>query len=244
MAAMAGGLEHVLGGLVAFGLPSHCVVCKTPLEWPLERPICRSCWHSLPLIRPPYCSRCGLPYGHSVAAGLCGSCLKGRRFRRARAVGTYEESLKETLHALKFGGRPRLASALGRLAFSNWIRTGDLDVGEAIVPVPLHWRRRRERGFNQAELLGKVIARAADRPCLRALAKIAPRPPQAGLSAAARLENAAGVYRARLPARLMGKRLLLVDDVFTTGATVEACTRALLRAGARSVDVLTLARVL
>jgi ComF family protein len=240
---MPGALGHVLGGLVAFGLPSRCVVCKTCLEWPLDRPICGSCWHSLPFIRPPYCGRCGLPYPPTVAAGLCGPCRKGRQFRRARAVGRYEEGLRETLHSLKFGGRPRLASTLGRLAFDTWIHTGELDVGEAIVPVPLHWRRRRERGFNQAELLGKAVAKAAHKPCYRALVKVASRPPQAGLSAPARRRNAAGAYRARLPARFVGERLLLVDDVFTTGATVEACVRTLLRAGARSVDVMTLARV-
>ena len=242
---MPGSLGYVIGGLVAFGFPSNCVVCKTSLEWPLARPICEPCWRSMPLIRPPYCGRCGLPYQRTVAAGVCGPCRerRRRRFRRARAVGTYEEGLKETVRSLKFGGRPRLASALGRLAFSSWIRTGELDVGDAIVPVPLHWRRRRERGFNQAELLGKAIAKAADKPCCRALVKVAPRPPQAGLSAGARRRNAAGAYRARLPARFVGKRLLLVDDVFTTGATVEACARTLLRAGARSVDVLTVARV-
>jgi ComF family protein len=151
--------------------------------------------------------------------------------------------LKETLLSLKYAGRARLASALGRLAFRALVAPGELDAGAAVVPVPLHWRRRRERGYNQAELLARAIAGAADRPCCRALVKVAPRPPQAGLSAAARLRNAAGAYRARLPGRLLGARLLLVDDVFTTGATAEACTRALLRAGARSVDVLTVARV-
>ena len=115
--------------------------------------------------------------------------------------------------------------------------------GGAVVPVPLHWRRRRERGYNQAELLAKAIAKVAGRPCCAALVKVVPRPPQSGLSAGARRRNAAGAYRARLPAWLRRKRLLLVDDIFTTGATAEACTRALLGAGARSVDVLTVARV-
>ena len=136
-----------------------------------------------------------------------------------------------------------MATALGELAYDRWIANGELDMGEAVVPVPLHRRRRRERGFNQAELLGRAIARVARRPCRRLLVKTASRPPQAGLSAPARHRNAAGAYRARLPAHLLGKRLLLVDDVYTTGATVEACTKTLLAAGARAVDVLTLARV-
>ena len=242
---MTGRLDSVLGGLVAFGFPSTCVVCKSSLEWPLIRPVCEPCWRAMPLIGPPYCTRCGLPYEPTVAAGVCGPCREGhrRRFRRARAMGRYDGALKEVLRSLKFGGRPRLASALGRLAFDRWVRTGELDVGEAVVPVPLHWRRRRERGFNQAELLSQAIARAAGKPCRRALTKVVPRPPQAGLSAAARRRNAAGAYRARLPASFAGKPLLLVDDVFTTGATVEACVRSLLRSGARSVDVLTVARV-
>lgn len=242
---MTGRLGSILGGLVAFGFPSNCVVCKTPLEWPLPGPVCEPCWRSLPRIEWPYCSRCGIPYQETVAEGLCGPCRvePRRRFRRARAMGRYEGALKETILSMKFGGRPRLATALGRLAFSSQILTGELEVGDAVVPVPLHWRRRRERGFNQAELLARAIAKAARRPCSRALVKITERPPQAGLSAAARRRNAAGAYRPRLPAGLVGKRLLLVDDVFTTGATVEECSRALLRAGARSVDVLTVARV-
>jgi len=241
---MTGSLGRILGGLVAFGFPSNCVVCRSVLEWPLGRPICEACWRSLPLIRPPYCPRCGLPYGPTVAAGVCGPCReRRRRFRRARALGSYQDGLKETLHSLKFGGRPGLVSALGKLAFDRWLRSGELEVGDAVVPVPLHWRRRRERGFNQAELLGKVVARAAGKPCCRALSKIAPRPPQAGLTATARSRNAAGAYRARLPDEFIGRRMLLVDDVYTTGATVEACVRTLLRGGARSVDVLTLARV-
>lgn len=242
---MIAGLGRVLGGLVAFGFPSRCVVCESALEWPLGRPVCEPCWSSLPLIRPPYCSRCGLPYARTVALGLCGPCRRGRRwrFRRARSLGSYDEGLKQTIHSLKFGGRPGLASSLGRLAFQHWITNGELDVGDAVIPVPLHWRRRRERGFNQAELVARAVARAAGRPCYRALWKVASRPPQAGLSAAARQRNAAGAYRARLSASFVGKRLLLVDDVYTTGATVDSCARTLLRAGARSVDILTLARV-
>jgi ComF family protein len=242
---MAGPLGSILGGLVAFGFPSNCIVCKTALEWPLDRPICEPCWRAIPFIAPPFCGRCGLPYEQSVAEGLCGACrAEGRRrFRRARAVGRYEGVLRETILALKFAGRTKLATGLGRLAFRRRILTGEIAPGEAVVPVPLHWRRRRERGFNQAELLARAIARAAERPCRRALVKVTPRPPQAGLSAAARRRNAAGAYRARLSPSLMGKPMLLVDDVFTTGATVEACARALLRAGAGSVDVLTVARV-
>ena len=241
-----GPVRTILAGLVAIGFPSPCLLCRASLEWPLEGPICDLCWQSMPVIKPPYCPRCGMPFGETVAPGLCGPCRveNGRRFRRARALGPYDGGLKETLLSLKFGGRSRIASTLGRLAYRSILDTGELNAGAAVVPVPLHWRRRRERGYNQAGLLAKAIAKAAMRPCCSALVKVAPRPPQSGLSASARRRNAAGAYRARLPAWLRRKRLLLVDDVFTTGATAEACTRALLRGGAQSVDVLTVARVL
>jgi ComF family protein len=113
-----------------------------------------------------------------------------------------------------------------------------------VIPVPLSRGRRRERGFNQAELVARAVAREAGLPLrARVLKKTKERPPQAGLSAAARRTNVQSAYRARLPRSLQGKTLLLVDDVLTTGATAEAAARALLAAGAGAVDVLTLARV-
>jgi ComF family protein len=119
-----------------------------------------------------------------------------------------------------------------------------VDGAAAVVPVPLSRRRRRERGFNQAELIARAVAREARLPLRsRVLRKTREAPPQAGLSAAARRKNALSAYRARLPRSLRGKTLLLVDDVLTTGATAESAARALLAAGAGAVDVLTLARV-
>ena len=117
-----------------------------------------------------------------------------------------------------------------------------MDACDVIVPMPLSPRRRRERGFNQAELIARVIARRTGLPVSPLLGKVAERPPQAGLTAKARRDNARGAYRASLPAGCRKKRLLLVDDVLTTGASVEEAAKVLLRAGASSVDVLTLAR--
>lgn len=155
----------------------------------------------------------------------------------------YVEEVRACLHALKYGRRRRLAATLGREAARKWV-PGELSSPSAIVPVPLSRKRRRERGFNQAELIARAVAREAAIPLwTRVLTKTKDCPPQAGLSANARRKNVSGVYRARLPEPLEGKVLLLVDDVLTTGATAEAAAGALLASGARAVDVLTLARV-
>jgi ComF family protein len=180
-----------------------------------------------------------------VVPGLCGPCREpSRAFRRARALTVYEERVRVCLHALKFQGRRRLASVLGRMAAERWLGSGEISPGAAVIPVPLSAGRRRERGYNQAELVARALAPKARVPLLtRSLVKVHERPPQSGLSARARRRNASAAYAARLPPWLEGAHLLLVDDVFTTGATVDAAARALLAAGAGSVDVLTLSRV-
>lgn len=234
-----------LHGLGALLFPSVCVVCREPLDLPLSGPLCARCLRSLPRVEPPFCPRCGLPYEAGVEPGRCGPCRsQRRRFRRARAYSPFDEDVRRCLHALKYDGRRRLARILGREASRRWIVSGDLAGVEAVVPVPMSRKRRRERGFNQAELLARAIAGEA-RIALasRVLRKTLHRPPQTGLSAAARRRNAARAYRAKLPPSLRGKVLLLVDDVFTTGATVDAAAGALLQGGAAAVDVLTIARV-
>jgi ComF family protein len=176
---------------------------------------------------------------------LCGPCRSGSLyFRRARAESPYLDDVRLSLHALKFGGRRRIASVLGSRASRSWVVAGELDGAAAVVPVPLSRRRRRERGFNQAELIARAVAREAGLPLeSRILRKIREAVPQAGLSASARRKNVRSAYRARLPRSHRGKTLLLVDDVLTTGATAESAASALLAAGAGAVDVLTLARV-
>ncbi len=232
-------------GLGALVFPSDCLVCGRALPRPLMGPLCAACLEMLPRIHPPFCDRCGLPYPPGVAPGLCGSCRSGpRSFRRARAGSPYVESVRLCVQALKYGGRRRIASILGKRAGRSHVIEGDLAGARAVVPIPLSRRRRRERGFNQAELIAKVVAREAGVPLDgKLLWKTKDRPPQAGLTRKDRLRNVQSVYRARLPLSLRGERLLLVDDVLTTGATAESAARALLEAGAGAVDVLTLARV-
>ncbi len=231
-----------LGGLL---FPADCMLCQKMLARPFEGPLCPDCVSHLAWIEGPFCERCGLPYAPSVRPGRCGPCRRPeRRFRKARAGLVYDADVRRLLHALKFGQCERIASILGRRVAERWLRPGELGRYDAIVPVPLSKKRRRERGFNQAERIARAVAKSAGAPvCSRVIRKVGERPPQAGLSRAARRLNARSAYRARVPAPLEGADVLLVDDVFTTGATVDAASRALLVAGVGSVDVLTLARV-
>jgi ComF family protein len=238
-------LKAGLQGLGALFFPSICLLCRGSLRLPLEGPLCGSCLERFPRIEEPFCPRCGLPYGEGVAPGLCGTCReRPRYFRRARAAAPYLDDVRLSLHALKYGGRRRVAEILGRRAGRTWVASGELSGASAVIPVPLSPRRKRERGYNQAELIAKAVAREARLPLRRrVLKKTKECPPQAGLSASSRRTNVRSAYRARLPRSLRGKTLLLVDDVLTTGATAEAAALALLAAGAGAVDVLTLARV-
>jgi ComF family protein len=162
----------------------------------------------------------------------------GRGFDEAFCYGAYEGTLRKLIHLFKYSGMRALDKPLGKLLAAALPQDRQFD---AVIPVPLHWRRRWQRGFNQSELLGKWIARRRGIPLIKALRRNSATRSQAGLSNSQRRENVAGAFRGRR--RVAGLRILLVDDVMTTGATAGACARALKKAGAKSVSVLSLARV-
>lgn len=236
--------------LVAALLAPPCAVCGTVLQTPTRSPVCAACWASVAVLAPPLCLTCGegLPSWRvvSCAAGRCARCRRApRAVDRARSVGLYEGTLRALVHALKYDGRRSLARPLADLM----IRYGAdvLDGADCVVPVPLHWRRRRRRGFNQAG----ELARHLGVPVVTALRRCRPTRPQTGLSAAERRRNVAdafaparfGGFRRGGASSVAGRCVVLVDDVWTTGATADACARMLKQLGAREVRVLTAARV-
>ena len=160
-------------------------------------------------------------------------------FDAAYSYGAYDGVLRELIHIYKYGKVETMARPLGDLLRLALPRDEKWD---AVVPVPLHWRRRWQRGFNQAELLALDVARASGAPLVRALRRVKATPAQAGLSRTARRRNMAAAFRPHRAVQVEGRRVLLIDDVLTTGSTVAACARALKQAGAARVVVLTVAR--
>jgi ComF family protein len=168
---------------------------------------------------------------------MCRNGLTG--FDAAYAYGEYEGPLRKLIHEFKYSGVSQLAAKLGPMMSGAMPREQRF---EAIVPMPLHWRKRLERGFNQSELLAKVLSKRTGIPVVNALRRRKSTTPQAGLTRAQRRTNVAGAFEADERERIDGRHVLLIDDVLTTGATASACAAVLKRAGARRVTVLTLAR--
>lgn len=235
-------------------LPPFCPVCAERLGPARRDPLCGGCWEGLERITAPGCALCGLPFvgfaGEASSAvatdrgrGICGACRRHRpAFAYARAAAHYGDHARETLHAFKFGGRRALAAPLGDL-LAELGPALPLPAVDVIVPVPLHPRRERERGFNQSWLLARRVA-AAWRITARAdvLTRRVATPPQTALGAEARRLNVGGAFRVRRPELVAGRHVLLVDDIMTTGATAGACARTLREAGAAIVGVVTVAR--
>jgi competence protein ComFC len=188
-----------------------------------------------------FCTSCRTPFQNAFpldASGRCALCRSGLRgFDAAYSFGAYEGVLRQLIHLYKYGRVKTLAWPLSGLLAQAMPRDEAFD---ATVPVPLYWRRRLQRGFNQAELLARGLSRRTGIPVVKALGRLRPTPAQAGLSNSARRQNVSQAFRAR---NVQGKRILLIDDVMTTGATAASCAAALKQAGARRVSLLTVARV-
>ncbi len=243
-------LQAVGNRLVDIILPRHCDHCRQLIVSERRGNFCDRCWSLIRLIKPPYCPCCGEPFRSRLALTYspeyrCGPCrAQPPAFDHARAIGRYEGPLQQAIHLLKYGGKLRLRQPLLQLAIAHFAAHFPGTVFDAIIPVPLHRERLMRREFNQAAALAKGLAQHLDVPLWeRALVRVRSTRPQVELSGKERRQNVRRAFAVTKGAALEGKQLLVVDDVFTTGATLGEVARTLKVAGAVQVDVFTLARV-
>jgi ComF family protein len=223
--------------------PGDCRICTTPLEEVSRIPVCRRCLQAPePLSAEFFCVSCRTPFQNAFPLdyeGRCALCRHGLRgFDAAYCYGSYEGTLRALIHLYKYGKVRTLAKPLGDMLAAALPRSEAFDM---VTPVPLHWLRQWQRGFNQSELLAQTIARRCGIPLQRTLKRVRSTASQAGLSNTGRRKNVTAAFQCRRD--LKGRRVLLIDDVMTTGSTAASCALALKRAGARRVALLTVARV-
>ena len=240
---LGGGFKRLGRLLVDAVLPPRCLACGEAVDEPDA--LCGRCWAGMVFFAPPWCARCGLPFPHPMGEGaLCGECARQRpAWDRARAVLRYDKNSRPLVLSLKHGDRTHMAGAFGR-----WMRRAGaelLDGADLIVPVPLHWTRLFQRRFNQSALLAHAIRKAGGPPVAPDwLVRRRRTPSQGHLGPLARARNVRGAFALKKGRSVRGRRVVIIDDVLTTGATVEECARVLRRGGAEFVGVLTLARAL
>jgi ComF family protein len=232
-------------GILHFVYPPVCAGCAEPISpaEPLE--FCPSCRGSLDLVGGPSCPTCGVPLSPEAPGPYeCGACLAGLyRFDRARAAGAYRGLLREVIHRFKYDGHIALARPLAQLMLPGAKELCTFHEINVVLPVPLHPRRLRERGFNQAALLARRVGVSLNIPVeYTVLRRLRWTEPQIGLSSRERAENVRGAFGLTNRRAVRNRTVLLVDDVFTTGETVDQCVRELKRGGATEVVVLTVAR--
>jgi len=236
-------LPNPFRGLVSLFYPAACASCAAPVE--SEENLCPDCSGRARRIMPPFCAKCSQPFdGAMTDSFTCANC-EGRRLHFEAAVSVYQSRgvIRKVIHDFKYGRQLHLRHLIGR-----WLIEAMDDARLAgrpfhlIVPVPLHPARKRERGFNQAELLARELQRAGDIPLSDVLQRIRYTTTQTRFDRSERMENLRGAFRLRRGCTVRDLRILLVDDVLTTGSTLSECASVLKKAGAFSVHAVTAAR--
>jgi ComF family protein len=243
--------RSALRPVLDYALPPRCPGCGAVSTEP--HAFCLACWSSLTFLAEPCCARCGLPFDYSAGDDvLCGGCLaEPPCFDRLRAAVAYGEIPRKVALKLKYGGRPGVAETMARLMrrhLDDLLATSSAGGGSGalLVPVPLHRWRIWRRGYNQAALIATALARRSSAEAvLDLLERVRRTPPLRGMGRKARRDAVRGVFRVaeRHRDRLRGRSVILIDDVYTSGATANACARILRRAGAAEIGVLCWARV-
>lgn len=243
LSAPMAGVRRAGGWLLDVLIPAQCLGCETLVDTPGA--LCASCWPKIRFIDRPYCDACGVPFDFDVGAGaLCPSCVRDRpEYERGRSAVVYDDGSRGLILGLKHGDRTDTVRA-----FARWMARAGSEVladADVLVPVPLHWTRLFKRRYNQSALIAYALGKLTGvdvAPDL--LIRSRRTPPLGSLGASQRLATMRNVI-AMHPRRrrdLSGCRVVLIDDVHTTGSTLRSCSRTLLKAGAGAVDVLTVAR--
>ncbi len=219
--------------LLRFLVPPLCIACEQEID---EGLLCGDCYDMIQIVAPPFCQGCGRPLS---TGDSCRACVRHRPdFDRLRAWAVFAPPVDKIIHAFKYGNRQSLARLLGRSMARVLESDTILATADRVVPVPLHKGRQRDRGYNQALLLSRVVSLESAQPVLDCLVRTRDTPTQTKLTDGDRRDNVAGAFRLRDDAIVTGKSLLLIDDVMTTGATLNECASVLKQAGARSVGAL------
>lgn len=226
--------QNIWNELLALFFPERCEGCGQTGSL-----FCSACQQQIDFLLPPLCPLCGYPSRNNL---LCYRCQKSARtVDGVRSVAFFEGPLRETVHAFKYRGLHCLTKPLAKLMVVCWHR--EPLPADVIVPVPLHRRRLRERGYNQAALLARALGAEIGLPVREDwLIRTRVTAPQVKLNVSERKQNVADAFQCRIPDLVIGRQVLLVDDVCTTGATLDACGLALRQAGAKSVWAFTLGR--
>lgn len=243
-------IEYIKEGLLNFIFPLDCKICEKPIRESKGYSICEDCFKTIELIERPYCIKCGKPLIPSVFFKqnreiLCLDCKRKKySFEFSRSTGVYDKVLKKCIHLFKYYGEKKLAKPLGKLMVDYLVKNDEFKKRiDLIIPVPLHKNDLRKRGFNQSILLGRVVGNYFSISVgEKVLIKKKLTPFQANLSKKEREKNILRAFLVEKPKEIKGKNILILDDVFTTGATVEECTKELMKARAKNIFVLTLAR--
>jgi len=244
-------LKGLARGLVSLFLPADCKICNQALESLNFSYICENCWGKVKWLKMPYCSRCGKPFPASLASQelpslLCAECRQDSSpFKKIFVPTLYEGVMKEAIHLFKYHRKKGIMKRLEKTLKFYFFHTADLPFSkfDLVVPIPLHRKKLKERGFNQAELLARVIATHFDLKLVKNnLKRVKATKSQTSLSRKERLENIKGAFQFRNKDEFREKKIILVDDVYTTGTTVREAAKVLKKAKAREVYIFTLAR--
>ena len=243
-------IEYLKEGLLNFVFPLDCKICEKPIRESKGYSICKDCFKTIELIDQPYCRKCGKPliptdFFKQNRGILCLDCKRKKySFEFSRSTGVYDKVLKKCIHLFKYYGEKKLAKPLGKLMVDYLLKNDEFKKKvDLIIPVPLHKNDLKKRGFNQSVLLSKVIGDYFFIPVgEKVLIKKKLTPFQVNLSKKEREKNILRAFSVEKPEEIKGKNILILDDVFTTGSTVEECAKELKEARAKKIYVLTLAR--